>query len=114
MSFFKKTPKKVEKVLEPVQSDVPQKIELPLKAGVPKKIEVCKSIVESLVCPCNGKLYKNIKQHRETQIHKNWELPQKNKDLEILATKLTAENEHLKRVNIILTDKIIELEKKIL
>ena len=42
---------------------------------VPKKIE--NEIVQCLVCPCNGKLYKNLKQHQTTVIHKNWELPKK-------------------------------------
>ena len=67
-------------------------------------------IVQSVVCPCNGKTYKNLKQHQATNVHKNWELPQKVKDLEILATRLTAENDHLKRLNVILTNKITDLE----
>ena len=75
---------------------------------VPKKIE--NEIVQCLVCPCNGKLYKNLKQHQTTVIHKNWELPKKNKDLEILATRLTAENDNLKLLNILLTNRIIDIE----
>jgi hypothetical protein len=103
MAFFAKKKKLVEMVSEKVPEtfEVPQKIE-----------NVCKVIVESVVCPCNGKTYKNIKQHQATAIHKNWELPQKVKDLEILATRLTAENEHLKRLNVILTNRITELNLK--
>jgi hypothetical protein len=88
-----------------------EKIQIP-EVPIPYKNE-CQKIVECLVCPCNGKLYKNIKQHRTTVIHKNWELPQKNKDLEILATKLTAENDHLKRLNVILTNNILILEENL-
>lgn len=81
---------------------------------IPQKIK--NEIVQCLVCPCNNKVYKTLgyfNRHKGLQVHKTWELPQKNKDLEILSTRLTVENDHLKRLNVILTNKIIELENKI-
>jgi hypothetical protein len=84
---------------------------------VPQKIEKCTQIVQCLICPCNNKAYKTVghfNRHKELQVHKTWELPQKVKDLEISVTRLTNENDHLKRLNVILTNKIFDLENKIL
>ncbi len=71
-------------------------------------------ISESLVCPCNGKLYKtkaSLKAHRNTLIHKNWELPKEKKTLEVDINRLQIENDHLKRLNILLIERIQQLEK---
>jgi hypothetical protein len=67
-----------------------------------------------LVCQCNGKLYKTkatLKSHQKSQIHVIWELPNKVKDLEIRATRLDNENGHLRRLNVLLLEKINTLEK---
>jgi hypothetical protein len=90
--------------------EVPKKINELSKSVSQTNENVCKVIVQSVVCPCNGKTYKNLKQHQATNVHKNWELPQKVKDLEILATRLTAENDHLKRLNVILTNELFNLK----
>ena len=42
-----------------------------------------------------------------------WEMPKTIRDLEIRATKLENENDHLKRVNILLTDQLKIYEKKL-
>ena len=68
---------------------------------------------QSLTCPCNSKLYKTsalLKQHQKTNIHQIWEMPRTIKDLEIRATKLDNEVGHLRRLNIILMEKITSLE----
>ena len=67
-----------------------------------------------LVCQCNVKLYKTkatLKSHQKSQIHIIWELPNKVKDLEIRATRLDNENGHLRRLNVLLLEKINTLEK---
>ena len=66
-------------------------------------------ISQSLICPCNNKLYASssgLKQHHKSGIHKVWEMPNQIKDLEIRATKLENENGHLRRLNIILLERI--------
>jgi len=71
-------------------------------------------ISQSLVCPCNNKLYKTaatFKAHQSSNIHIVWEYPQKIKDLEIRATRVENENGHLRRLNILLMEKIQSLEK---
>ena len=73
-------------------------------------MEIC----ESLVCPCYGKLYKTkatLKAHRSSLTHKNWELPKEKKTLEVDVTRLQNENEHLRRLNILLIERIQQLEK---
>lgn len=68
---------------------------------------------QSLVCPCNSKLYKTtalLKQHQQANIHKVWEMPRTIKDLEIRSTKLENEVGHLRRLNILLMEKIASLE----
>ena len=61
-------------------------------------------------CECTGKEYKNLKQHQKTQVHILWEMPKTIKDLEIRSTKLDNENSHLRRLNILLLDRIKVLE----
>ena len=64
-----------------------------------------------LVCPCNNKLYKSaatLKQHHKSGIHRVWEMPNQIKDLEIRATKLENENGHLRRLNVILLERIVD------
>ena len=73
-------------------------------------------ISQSLVCPCNNKLYKSqaaLKAHHKTNIHTAWEYPQKIKDLEVRATRFENENGHLRRLNLILMEKIQTLEKNV-
>ena len=71
-------------------------------------------ISRSLVCPCNNKIYKSqaaLKAQHKTNIHIVWEYPQKIKDLEVRATRVENENGHLRRLNLILMEKIHDLEK---
>jgi hypothetical protein len=73
-------------------------------------------ISKSLICPCNGKLYASkitLKAHQKTMIHTNWENNFKVRDLEIRATRLDNENGHLRRLNILLMERIAKLEKEI-
>ena len=73
-------------------------------------------ISQSLVCPCNNRLYKSpaaLKAHCKTNIHTVWEYPQKIKDLEVRATRVENENGHLRRLNLILMEKIQDLEKRV-
>lgn len=72
-------------------------------------------ICSQLVCPCNNKLYKcekSLKAHRKTQGHQNWEQLKEQKDTLIKINKLENENQHLRRLNILLMERINELEKK--
>lgn len=72
---------------------------------------------KSLVCPCNGKLYKSsatMRAHKVSNAHMLWELPQQVKDLEVRATRFENENDHLKRLNSLLIDKLKQYDKKIL
>ena len=76
---------------------------------------VLMEISQSLICPCNGKLYASpisLKAHQKTMIHTNWETANKVKDLEIRATRLDNENGHLRRLNILLMERIAKLEKE--
>jgi len=68
---------------------------------------------QSLTCPCNNKLYKSaalLRQHQQTNIHKVWELPQTIKELEIKNTRLENEVGHLRRLNVLLMDKIENMQ----
>ena len=67
---------------------------------------------KSLICLCNGKLYKTsstFKNHQKSQLNLSWELPFKNKDLQIKTTQLENENNHLKRLNILLMERISDI-----
>jgi hypothetical protein len=118
MGFFRnsKNSKNFESpVIEPpvIESPVIEPVKI---KKVQNNKNVCTEIIPNLCCPCNNKVYKTIgffNRHKESTVHKTWELPQKVKELEILATRLTVDNEHLKRLNVILTNKIFDLENKI-
>ena len=63
----------------------------------------------STSCQCNNKLYASaatFKTHQKRGIHLVWELPKKIKDLEIRATRLENENGHLRRLNVLLMERI--------
>jgi hypothetical protein len=63
----------------------------------------------SLVCPCNNKLYKSessLKAHRKTQGHVFWEMQGQQKDIISKINRLEIENGHLRRLNILLMEKI--------
>jgi len=67
---------------------------------------------QSLVCPCNGKLYKNLKTHKKSQCHLFWEQNAAQKDTLIKINRLENENGHLRRLNVILVERISTLEKE--
>ena len=70
-------------------------------------------ISQQLVCPCNNKLYKNIqtlKAHHKTQCHVLWESCKEQKEILIKINKLENENSHLRRLNILLIERITNLE----
>jgi hypothetical protein len=72
-------------------------------------------ISTSLICPCNKKLYKSeqcLKAHRKTQSHQFWEKTNEQKDISIKINKLEIENGHLRRLNILLMERIQALENK--
>lgn len=74
----------------------------------------CQQIVECYICPCNNRNYSNkqgLKSHNKTKLHQNWELNKNKKSNEIDITRFQNEIEHLKRLNKLLMDRIIELEK---
>jgi len=67
-----------------------------------------------LICPCNQKLYKSqatLKSHRKTQGHQFWEQTKEQKDTNININRLEIENGHLRRLNMLLMERISELEK---
>ena len=64
-----------------------------------------------LTCPCTGKTYKCIKSHYKTNVHLMWEQNKDQKDMLIRVNKLENENGHLRRLNMILMERISELEK---
>ena len=64
-----------------------------------------------LICPCNQKLYKSqitLKTHQKTQGHIFWEQNKEHKDIIIKINRLEIENSHLRRLNILLMEKIKE------
>ena len=71
-------------------------------------------VSQSLICPCNNKLYKTqatMKAHQRTQGHLFWEQSHGQKDLSIKINRLEIENSHLRRLNILLMERISKLEK---
>jgi hypothetical protein len=71
-------------------------------------------VSKKLICACNNKLYASsasFKAHQKSGIHLLWELPKQIKDLEIRATRLDNENSLLRRLNIMLMEKIQEVKK---
>jgi hypothetical protein len=68
-----------------------------------------------LICPCNNKLYKTqatLKHHQKTQGHLFWENNKEHKDIMIKINRLENENGHLRRLNILLMEKISDLQNK--
>jgi hypothetical protein len=65
-----------------------------------------------LICPCNQKIYKSqatLKSHRKTQGHIYYEQNKDQKNDLIQINKLENENAHLRRLNILLMERISEL-----
>ena len=70
-------------------------------------------LVVQLKCECTGKTYSNLntlKIHKQSNIHLMWEYKTQVKNLEIRSTRLENENDNLKRMNVILIEKIKELQ----
>jgi len=70
-------------------------------------------VSKSLICPCNNKLYKSdacLKAHHKTQIHQFWEQSKEQREILIKINKIENENGHLRRLNIILLERIASLE----
>ena len=70
-------------------------------------------ICQSLICPCNGKLYKCLKAHQKTKAHQFWEKETSQKKINIDINRLEIENGHLRRLNILLLERIATLEQKV-
>jgi hypothetical protein len=71
-------------------------------------------IICQLSCPCNQKIYKNnstLKAHQKTQGHLFWESGKEQKDTIIKINRLENENEHLRRLNVLLMERVFNLEK---
>ena len=63
----------------------------------------------NLICPCNNKLYSSLqglKAHHKTQGHQFWEKNKEQKDLNIKINRLEIENGHLRRLNILLLERL--------
>jgi hypothetical protein len=72
-------------------------------------------ISQSLICPCNNKLYKSqasLKAHHRTQTHQFWEQSKEQKSTLVDINRLQNENDHLRRLNVLLIERISVLEKK--
>ena len=75
-------------------------------------------IQNTFICKCNGKDYisnKNLKQHRKTKMHSDWENRSELKDLKIDLTRkdniikaLEADKSHLQELNLMLMRKCRE------
>ena len=68
-----------------------------------------------LKCECNGKEYKTpatYKAHKTTNVHQIFVINKQLKDFEIQTTRLQNENDHLKRLNVLLMDRIHSLQFK--
>ena len=66
----------------------------------------------NLICPCNNKLYSSLqglKAHHKTQGHQFWEKNKEQKDLNIKINRLEIENGHLRRLNILLLERLKEV-----
>ena len=73
-------------------------------------------ITLSLICPCNNKLYKSessLKAHRKTQGHAFWEQSNEQRDTCAKINRLEIENGHLRRLNILLMEKITNLMENV-
>jgi sulfur relay (sulfurtransferase) DsrF/TusC family protein len=83
-----------------------------------------KALMVVLKCECNGKEYKTpatYKAHKTSNIHQilvHYDLMgvfvinKQLKDFEIQTTRLQNENDHLKRLNVLLMDRIHSLQSK--
>ena len=70
-------------------------------------------LVIQLKCECTGKTYSSLatlKAHKQTNVHLMWEYKNEVKNLEVRSTRLENENDNLKRMNVILIEKIKELQ----
>jgi len=70
---------------------------------------------QSLVCPCNNKLYKchaSMKTHRSSNIHMMYEYPRIIKDLEVRNKQYENELMREKRIVKILLDRLSSLDEK--
>ena len=73
-------------------------------------------ISKSLICPCNNKLYKSettLKAHRKTQGHQFWEQSKDQKNLQVDINRLEIECGHLRRLNVLLLERLSLLEKHV-
>ena len=71
-------------------------------------------ISKSLTCLCNNKLYPSkisLKQHFKTQCHQIWEQMKEKKEILIKINRLENENSQLRRLNILLIERISSIEK---
>lgn len=71
-------------------------------------------ISQGLVCQCNNKVYKSLltlKAHQKTQGHLFWESNREQKQILIDINRLENENDHLRRLNILLMERLKILEK---
>ena len=71
-------------------------------------------ISQGLVCQCNNKVYKSLltlKAHQKTQGHMFWESNREQKEILIKINRLENENDHLRRLNILLMERLKNLEK---
>jgi hypothetical protein len=70
---------------------------------------------QQLTCPCNNKVYRSVvslKAHQKTQGHLFWEQNKEQKDNLIKINRLENENSHLRRLNILLMERISELKNE--
>jgi hypothetical protein len=71
-------------------------------------------VSQQLVCQCNNKVYKSLltlKAHQKTQGHMFWESNREQKEILIKINRLENENDHLRRLNILLMERLKDLEK---
>jgi hypothetical protein len=74
-----------------------------------------KALTVVLKCECNGKEYKTpatYKAHKTSNIHQIFIINKQLKDFEIQTTRLQNEKDHLKRLNVLLMDRIHSLQSK--
>ena len=70
----------------------------------------------NLMCPCNQKLYKttaSLKAHHKTQGHVFWESSKEQKDHLIKINRLEIEVTHLRRLNMLLMERITSLTENV-
>jgi hypothetical protein len=70
----------------------------------------------SLACQCNNKTYSSkasLKSHKETNVHMVWELSRDVHNLEIRCKKQENDIAYEKRINILLSERLSNLEKSL-